>query len=295
MVRVNPSLIRRTMVTGRAPVLHGKPRMPDVPALRAAARRRTQAWAACWLLALANVAACATEPAPQLGYAVVARYPHDPAAFTQGLAWADGRLYESTGVEGRSSLREVDLITGRVVRSAALQPGQFGEGIAVVGDRILQLTWKSGQALVRERTSFRKLATFDYPGEGWGLAWDGRRLVMSDGSATLVFRDPESFAELGRIDVHDAGTPVTRLNELEVIDGEIWANVWRSERIARIDPASGRVTAWVDLTGLRPQPGPGQAIDVLNGIAWDAEGKRLFVTGKLWPWLYRIEVLATAE
>lgn len=244
-----------------------------------------------FLLLLVIGGTWAGESPKLLGYQVVARYPHDPTAFTQGLAWADGHLYESTGIEGRSSLRAVELTTGKVLRSAALRPWQFGEGIAVVGDHILQLTWKSGQALVRERAGFRKLATFSYPGEGWGLAWDGRRLVMSDGSATLVFRDPDSFAARGRIAVHDAGTPVTRLNELEVIDGEIWANVWGTERIARIDPASGRVTAWVDLAGLRPQPAPGQAIDVLNGIAWDAEGKRLFVTGKLWPWLYQIRVV----
>jgi len=243
-----------------------------------------------FLLLLLVGTSWAGEPPAHQDYRIVARYPHEPTAFTQGLAWADGRLYESTGLEGQSSLREVDLTTGKVLRSAALRPWQFGEGIAVIGDRILQLTWKSGQALVRERASFRKLATFNYPGEGWGLAWDGRRLVMSDGSATLVFRDPDSFAELGRVTVTDAGRPVRQLNELEVIDGEIWANVWGSERIARIDPASGRVTAWVDLAGLRPQPAPGQAIDVLNGIAWDAEGKRLFVTGKLWPWLYQIRV-----
>lgn len=246
-------------------------------------------------LLLAAICAAAAEPAPRQGYQIIARHPHDPAAFTQGLAWADGRLYESTGLYGHSSLREVDLTTGRVLRHVALRPWQFGEGIALVGDRVLQLTWKSGQALVWERNSFRTLATFDYPGEGWGLAWDGRRLVMSDGSATLVFRDPDSFAELGRLDVQDAGAPVTRLNELEVIDGEIWANVWGGEHIARIDPATGRVNAWVDLTGLRPEPAPGQPIDVLNGIAWDAEGQRLFVTGKLWPWLYQIRVVTAAE
>lgn len=252
---------------------------------------RTAALTLAGLLLIA-VCAAAAEPAPHQSYQIVARHPHDPTAFTQGLAWADGRLYESTGLHGHSSLREVELTSGRVLRRVALRPWQFGEGIALVGDRILQLTWKSGQALVWERASFRTLATFPYPGEGWGLAWDGQRLVMSDGSATLVLRDADGFAELGRIQVQDAGTPVTRLNELEVIDGEIWANVWGSERIARIDPASGRVNAWVDLTGLRPEPAPGQAIDVLNGIAWDAEGERLFVTGKLWPWLYQIRVVA---
>lgn len=257
---------------------------------------RPRAWAPGWLvltLALAPGAiAAAGDAPPTFGYRVIERFPHDPEAFTQGLAWADGRLYESTGRRGRSSLREVDLATGRVLRSASLPAWQFGEGLAAAGDRLIQLTWHAGEALVRDRASLRKVATFRYAGEGWGLAWDGKRLVMGDGSATLVFRDPESFAELGRLNVTAAGSPLAALNELEVIDGEIWANVWGSERIARIDPESGRVNSWVDLTGLRPQPAPGQAIDVLNGIAWDAEGKRLFVTGKLWPWLYRIEVAA---
>lgn len=243
-----------------------------------------------WLvLALAGMAAAGDAP-PVHGYRVVERFPHDPEAFTQGLAWADGRLYESTGLLGRSSLREVELATGRVMRSASLPRWQFGEGLAVVGDRLIQLTWHAGEALVRDRGSLRRVATFRYAGEGWGLAWDGARLVMGNGSATLMWRDPHSFAELGRLTVTDAGQPLGRLNELEVIDGEIWANVWGSERIARIDPASGRVTSWVELAGLRPEPAPGKPIDVLNGIAWDPAGRRLFVTGKLWPWLYRIEI-----
>lgn len=245
----------------------------------------------CWL-ALACCSPAAAGDAPLVhGYRIVARFPHDADAFTQGLAWADGRLYESTGVRGRSSLREIDLTSGRVVRSAALPRWQFGEGLAAAGDRLIQLTWHAGEALVRDRESLRKVGILRYAGEGWGLAWDGARLVMSDGSATLVFRDPDSFAELGRLTVTDADTPVSGLNELEVVDGEIWANVWGSERIARIDPDSGRVTSWVDLSGLRPEPAPGKPIDVLNGIAWDASGERLFVTGKLWPWLYQIEIL----
>ncbi len=245
----------------------------------------------CWLALACCSTATAGDAPPVYGYDVIARFPHDTDAFTQGLAWADGRLYESTGVRGRSSLREIDLTSGRVVRSAALPRWQFGEGLAAAGDRLIQLTWHAGEALVRDRQSLRKIGVLHYAGEGWGLAWDGRRLVMSDGSATLVFRDPDSFAELGRLTVTDAGTPVSALNELEVVDGEIWANVWGSERIARIDPDSGRLTSWVDLSGLRPEPAPGKPIDVLNGIAWDAGDERLFVTGKLWPWLYQIEIL----
>lgn len=244
----------------------------------------------CWLALACCSTATAGDAPPVYGYDVIARFPHDADAFTQGLAWADGRLYESTGVRGRSSLREIDLTSGRVVRSAALPRWQFGEGLAAAGDRLIQLTWHAGQALVRDRQSLRKIGVLHYAGEGWGLAWDGRRLVMSDGSATLVFRDPDSFAELGRLTVTDAGTPVSALNELEVVDGEIWANVWGSERIARIDPDSGRLASWVDLSGLRPEPAPGKPIDVLNGIAWDAADERLFVTGKLWPWLYQIEI-----
>jgi glutaminyl-peptide cyclotransferase len=238
----------------------------------------------------AAMAVPAAPAVPRYGYEIVNSYPHDPQAFTQGLAWADGRLFESTGLLGHSSLREVELATGRVLRRAALAPWLFGEGIAAVGDRIVQLTWHQQQAFVRDRDTFELRAIFTYTGEGWGLAWDGRRLIMSDGSATLYFRDPETFAEQGRIAVTDAGAPVMQLNELEMVGKEIWANIWGSERIARIDPASGRVTGWIELAGLTPAPAPGAAIDVLNGIAWDATGKRLFVTGKLWPRLFEIRL-----
>lgn len=237
------------------------------------------------------MAAPDTPATPRYGYEIVNSYPHDPEAFTQGLAWADGRLFESTGRLGHSSLREIEPATGRVLRRTALAPWLFGEGIAVVGDRIVQLTWHEQQAFVHDRDTFALRATFTYPGEGWGLTWDGRRLIMSDGSATLYFRDPETFAEQGRITVTDAGAPVTRLNELEMVGTEIWANVWGSESIARIDPARGRVTGWIDLKGLTPAAAPGHPIDVLNGIAWDAAGKRLFVTGKLWPRLFEIRLV----
>jgi glutamine cyclotransferase len=251
-------------------------------------------WPLLVFIAIGGNLAIAAPPPPyptHYGYEIIRSYPHDPEAFTQGLAWHDGRLFESTGRYGRSSLREVELATGRVLRRAALDPGLFGEGIAVVGDRIVQLTWQDRQAFARDRDTFALRVTFAYPGEGWGLTWDGRRLIMSDGSATLYFRDPETFAELGRIEVTDAGAPVTRLNELEMIGNEVWANIWGSERIARIDPASGRVTGWIDLEGLTPAAAPGHPIDVLNGIAWDAADKRLFVTGKLWPRLFAIRLV----
>jgi glutamine cyclotransferase len=237
------------------------------------------------------MAAPAMPATPRYGYEIVHSYPHDPNAFTQGLAWADGHLFESTGQLGRSSLREVELETGRVLRRTALAPWLFGEGIAAMGDRIIQLTWHQQQAFVRDRDTFELLATHSYAGEGWGLTWDGRRLIMSDGSANLYFRDPETFVVQGQIAVTDAGAPVMQLNELEMVGKEIWANIWGSERIARIDPASGRVTGWIELAGLTPAPAPGQAIDVLNGIAWDASGKRLFVTGKLWPRLFEIRLM----
>jgi glutamine cyclotransferase len=251
--------------------------------------------------ALAAAAAIASSPgvahaatAPVAGYRVVRVYPHDPDAFTEGLAYAHGALYEGTGsgVGDRSVLRRVDLATGRARKQRALPADQFGEGIAVVGDRIFQLTWLSHTGYVYDRRRFQRLTSFTYPTEGWGLTTDGRRLIMSDGSATLFFRDPKTFAETGRIDVRDGDAPVDRLNELECIAGEIWANVLPTDRIARIDPASGQVVGWVDLSGLLPvdeRPPTPEAI--LNGIAYDQATGRIFVTGKLWPKLFQIEVV----
>ena len=224
--------------------------------------------------------------APVYSYRVLQTYPHDPTAFTQGLVYTDGMLYESTGIYGKSSLRRVDLETGQVLQRYDLPAPYFGEGIAVLSATIIQLTWRERVALVYDRETFSPTGTFSYTTEGWGLTYDGERLIMSDGSATLFFRDPATFTLTGQVQVRDGTTPVVRLNELEYIAGEVYANVWLTDRIARIDPATGRVTAWIDLTGLRP---PGT--DVLNGIAYDVVGRRLFVTGKYWPYLFEIALV----
>ena len=229
----------------------------------------------------------------ELTYLVVARYPHDPEAFTQGLVYVDGTLYEGTGINGRSSLRRVDLLSGSVLQRTALDNAFFGEGIAVWEDRIIQLTWQSNTALVYDRGSFALLGQFSYPTEGWGLTHDGVRLLMSDGSSRITFRDPTTFAELGTLDVVDEQGAVVRLNELEYIEGSLFANVWQTDTIVRIDPQTGRVTGRIDLSGLLT-PAERSAADVLNGIAWDAAAGRLFVTGKWWPWLFEI-VLVPAD
>jgi glutamine cyclotransferase len=229
---------------------------------------------------------------PVAGYRVLATYPHDPNAYTQGLVFIDGTLYEGTGLEGQSELRRVDLDTGMVLQRHALGEQYFGEGIAVVGDRIYQITWQSGIAFVYDRETFDRLETFAYGGEGWGLTTDGERLIMSDGSDRLFFRDPETFAVTGSVRVRDDGLPVTYLNELEYIDGEVWANVYQTDWIVRIDPASGEVIGWIDMRGLRPANDPRwENVDVLNGIARDPDSGRLFVTGKDWPELFEIELI----
>jgi glutaminyl-peptide cyclotransferase len=219
---------------------------------------------------------------------VVRAYPHDKDAFTQGLVFRDGALFESTGLNGRSSLRRVDLATGRVARRISVDRRYFAEGLASWGPNLVQLTWETGIAFVYDRATFALLRTFTYQGEGWGLSDDGRYLVMSDGSSTLRFLDPATFAVTRRVTVLDGARPIDHLNELEVVEGLIFANVWLTDRIAVIDPADGRVVGWLDLKGLAPAGVTSDA--VLNGIAYDAAGKRLFVTGKLWPKLYEIRV-----
>lgn len=228
-------------------------------------------------------------PTPIHGYRVLQSFPHDPGAFTQGLVIADGVLYEGTGLNGRSSLRRVDLATGTVLQSRLLPAQYFGEGIAVLGERIFQLTWRSGVGLVYDHASFALLQTLSYPAEGWGLTTDGTHLIASDGSASLRFLDPETFTEVRRLAVTDQGRPVARLNELEYVAGQILANVWQTERIAIIEPASGRVSGWLDLSGLLSDEERGRGVDVLNGIAFDSHSGRLYVTGKLWPRLFAIE------
>lgn len=233
----------------------------------------------------------AAGAANEYTYTVVNSYPHDPDAFTQGLVCDNGVLYEGTGHYKRSSLREVKLETGVVSRTHSLPPQYFGEGITIYNERIIHLTWKSNIGFVYNRDNFELLRTFDYSTEGWGITHNGTRLIMSDGTSTLYFLDPITFEETGRIEVRDRNNPVTGLNELEFVRGEIFANVWKTNRIARIDPATGRVTGWIDLEGLlKPKDGEKSA-GGLNGIAYDAENDRLFVTGKYWPKLFEIKLI----
>jgi glutaminyl-peptide cyclotransferase len=228
-------------------------------------------------------------------YRVVHTYPHDPQAFTQGLVFADGQLYESTGLNGRSSLRMDDLTTGSVLQHLEVPRQYFAEGLTDWGSTLIQLTWKAHTAFVYDRFSFRLLRTFHYTGEGWGLTQDGKHLILSDGSSTLRFLNPETFAEVRRITVTDHGEPVKELNELEYIHGEIYANIWYSNKIARISPETGRVLAWIDLSGIIPASELHDSGAVLNGIAYDARHDRLFVTGKLWPKLFEIQVVPPAH
>jgi glutaminyl-peptide cyclotransferase len=224
-------------------------------------------------------------------FEVVHRFPHDSKAFTQGFVYHDGYFYEGTGLEGRSSLRQVRIETGEVVQKIDLSPELFGEGIALLGNEIFQLTWESHIGFVYNVSDFHRLRTFSYPGEGWGLATDGRELFMSDGTPEIRVLDPATFNEKRRIKVLDGKSPVKDLNELELVEGEIYANVWHSNRIARISPQTGEVLGWIDLTGLM---GPFYRLEndaVLNGIAYDREHKRLFVTGKLWPAVFEIRVI----
>ncbi len=228
---------------------------------------------------------------PVYGYEVVASYPHDTSAFTQGLLFEDGVLYESTGRHGQSSLRKVDLETGEVLKIRNLDDTYFGEGAAIVGNKIIQVTWRSQKGLVYDKNTFDLLQTFTYTGEGWGLTYDGKNLIMSDGTAVLRYLDTATFRETGTLEVYDDSGPVARLNELEYVEGEIFANLWGSDRVARINPETGRVKGWIDLSGILPEKDRKGGEDVLNGIAYDPGGKRLFVTGKLWPKLYEIRIV----
>lgn len=248
--------------------------------------------------ALPSSSPTATAPAgsptpqaiPVYSYRILHVYPHDPAAFTQGLVYEDGVLYEGTGLRGRSSLRRVALATGEVLQQRDLPDQLFGEGITIWGDAVIQLTWQSHVGFVYDKASFDLRRQFRYPTEGWGITHDGTRLIMSDGTATLHFWDPATLAEIGQVKVYDDAGPVTRLNELEYVRGEIYANIWQTDRVARIDPQTGRVVGWIDLGGLLNKGETGQPVDVLNGIAYDPDGGRLFVTGKLWPSLFEIEL-----
>lgn len=255
-----------------------------------------------WYLSASRPAeVCSTAPAaartdatrgetPICTFTVVREFPHDATAFTQGLQFVEGEWIEGTGLNGQSSLRRVDVETGAVEQQVPLAPEYFGEGVTVLGDRIYQLTWQSRVGFVYERATFQQLATFAYATEGWGLTNDGTRLILSDGSAKLYFLETQNLTVTGEVTVQDGETPITQLNELEYINGFVYANIWRSEQIAKIDPQTGQVAAWLDLAGLRPAETQANFEAVLNGIAYDAATDRLFITGKLWPKIFEVEL-----
>lgn len=244
-------------------------------------------------------ASCPSPPmqsdVPVYGFRVVAQYPHDPQAFTQGLLFHENKLFESTGKRGRSTVREVEIETGTVVRRHDLDAAYFGEGLALYDGNLYQLTWTAGKGFVYRLDTFEELASFTYSGEGWGLTFDGTHFILSDGSDTLRFYNPADFSRVRTIEVRDAVGPLDNLNELEWVDGEVWANVWKLDRIARIDPTSGEVVGWIDLAGLLDESSvPAPNAGVLNGIARDPESGRIFVTGKYWPRLFEIELVPPA-
>jgi len=240
-----------------------------------------------------QAARLAGEPAVS-GFEIVKAYPHDSTAFTQGLVYVNGSLYESTGLNGQSSVRRVQLESGKVLQRQPVDPAHFAEGLTEWGDKLIQLTWQSGIGFIYDRATLRLKGTFNFAGEGWGLTHDGTRLILSDGTANLRFLNPDSFREIGRVVVRDRGMPVQDLNELEFVKGEVYANVWHTNRIARISPATGEVLGWIDLTGLiSPRLLP-HTEAVLNGIAYDSATDRLFVTGKLWPKLFEIRLTPKA-
>ncbi len=246
------------------------------------------------LLVLAVGAADSARAAPLLSWHLVKEYPHDTASFTEGLVLdGQGRLIESSGGYGKSELTIRELVTGRKLKAAALPPGEFGEGTTLVDGRIVVLTWREGHGYVYD-TALKPLGHFTYSGEGWGLTWDGKRLIQSDGSAQLYFVDPKTFETLGHVGVHDGDADVYELNELEYVNGRVFANVWHTDRVAVIDPASGEVLGWLDLgelqTHFTKQAGWDPTDNVLNGIAFDPQSGHLYVTGKRWPKLFEIAV-----
>lgn len=248
-----------------------------------------------WLSAALAGALCAAiwSPAaaapPVYGYEVKATYPHDPGAFTEGLFYLDGALFESTGLEGQSTIRKVRLKDGRVLQSKAISPSLFGEGIVNWGGEIISLTWRDQVGFRWDLKTFALRSSFRYAGEGWALTQNGRHLIMSDGTPVLKMLDPKTFREVRRITVTSDGRPVPNLNELEWVKGEVLANVWQTNLIARIDPKTGAVKGWIDMSGL-PETRQRGSDAVLNGIAYDAAADRLFVTGKNWPRLYEIKL-----
>ena len=249
--------------------------------------------------ATANSASSATSTAtdssqpartPTYSVEVVNTFPHDRGAFTEGLYFHEGRLFESTGEFGTSNIREVDLATGRVLRKHDLDSLYFGEGTVIVGDKLYELTWKNQKAFIYDWKTFAPKGEFTYEGEGWALTTDGKSLIMSNGSSVIAWRDPKTFKIEKTLEVNEHGTPVKALNELEWIKGELWANVWQSDQIARIDPVTGNVIGWIDLAGILPAIDRDGNEDVLNGIAYDAAKDRVFVTGKKWPKIFEIKL-----
>lgn len=237
-----------------------------------------------WLVLVAVLAACSTQPETKPQVEVLQKIPHDTTAFTQGLELVDGVLYEGTGLEGQSTMRALDPSTGNVQKKVDLPPDFFGEGITVVGDTIWQITWQNGVAIERDRKTLDELRRVRYEGEGWGICDDGQRLVMSDGTAKLTFRDPKTFAETGSVQVSRDGKPLAQLNELECVGGKVWSNVWKTDEIVRIEPSTGLVTNTYDLSSLKPQGD----VDVLNGIAHVPGTNEFLVTGKNWPTIFRV-------
>jgi glutamine cyclotransferase len=231
------------------------------------------------------------KPVQTYTYAIIHSYPHDTTAFTQGLAFDNGFLYEGTGLRGQSSLRRVELESGNVLQMHSLSSEYFGEGITIHQDKIFQVTWRSHEGFVYDKDSFELIDAFEIATEGWGLTHDGSSLILSDGTSTLRFLDLDTYEEIRAVEVLDRDGPVLNINELEYIDGEVFANIWQTERIARIDSESGSVVGWLDLNGLADSFDENASVDVLNGIAYDVEGSRLFVTGKLWPMLFEIEII----
>lgn len=238
-----------------------------------------------------NIAPINTDGATVYTFRVVNVYPHDSEAFTQGLIFHKGHLYEGTGLNGHSSLRKVELKTGRVLKKYQLPAEYFGEGITIWQNRLIQLTWQSRTGFIYDLQSFRPLGTFSYPTEGWGITCDGNHLIMSDGTAALRFLDPRTFKIVKQIKVMNRGKGVTHINELEYVNGEIYANIWDTSYIARISPQTGQVLGWINLKELYQYMGVNGKVDVLNGIAYDPKNDRLFVTGKFWPKLFEIKLL----
>jgi glutamine cyclotransferase len=243
------------------------------------------------LLPLLLVGAAQTERVPVERVEIVRTFPHETGAFTEGLLYLDGRLYESTGMEGRSFIREVRLEDGKVIRQAVIPPQYFGEGIVNWGTKLISLTWQNGLGFIWDRATLKRTGEWRYPGEGWALTQNGREIIMSDGTPQLRFLDPKTLKELRRLTVTANGSRVARLNELEWVKGDVLANIWQTNRIARIDPGTGRVKAWIDLSPLVAKVPRNGIDDVPNGIAYDAKGDRLFVTGKNWPWLFEVRTV----